>query len=145
MATKITTKQLESLVRNMTPAPWETVLQGEGSKVYAEISQGDDAHVVTELYEPIAVVPADDCTVDGLKEIKANAKLLGVAPVVAMEVLQLRSALAASQARVAELEKAIDHHFDERHEVIGGNPDRIGDAELWAHIGIGRGPGVGDE
>jgi hypothetical protein len=56
-----------------TPGGWVLRKHGPGSKVYGEITQEDNASVVAELYEPIAIIPADDVTHTGMREVRANA------------------------------------------------------------------------
>jgi hypothetical protein len=79
-----------------------------------------------------------------MTDLKTTEQPMTSAALVELEWMRCRHDEACAQrdtalARVAELEEAIEQHFDDRHEVIGGNPDRIGDAELWAHIGHGKG------
>ena len=65
-----------ALMSTHTPGPWtyDEQLADSGNKETEMV--GESEH----LYEPVCVIPHDDITEEGEREIQANARLIAAAP-----------------------------------------------------------------
>lgn len=81
--------ELEELEKKATPGPWKHK-PGEHDKTHADVWGPRDG----ELYEPVCRIPADDVTTKGMREVKANTKLIvslrNATPKLIEEVKRLR-------------------------------------------------------
>jgi hypothetical protein len=92
-----------------SPLPWRLRAHADYDKTYGEIESTKDS----ELSEPIAIIPCDDVTTGGLREVKANAAY----------IVEACNSYDRMRAALEHIRDNFDHEHHSKGQVAKGECD----------------------